>query len=279
MNIDRIVLTTFPGYFFTQILSLRSIQQYAAGFPIDIIIDNFDLAHWPNYANDCEQYIKENFPNLDITFYKFSDFNGMERVRTGGWFRQQLVKLYLDQFVPGERWLLVDADVVFGEPPKLDAISATVHPDADPINVGNRLYVANMLGTDKPWVVDESEFWCLSSVPFRPLERDLLTALRSHVEALHNTSLFELHLDLFAQDKLVAFDPESKTMVFSEFQLIEVFRHRYYHTPLPIGRCIASHFEHSSIKDWNTERNWFEDRMSVSNQNWQSLTEFGKHHV
>jgi hypothetical protein len=279
VNIDRIVLTTFPGYFFTQILSLRSIQQYAAGFPIDIIIDDFDLSNWPNYTNDCEQYVRENFPKLDITFYKFSNFAGMERVRTGGWFRQQLVKLYLDQFVPGDRWLLVDADVVFEEPPKLETLSATVHAHADPINVGNRLYVANMLGTDKPWVVNEHKFWCLSSVPFRPLQRDLLTSLRTHIETLHNTSLFELHLDLFAQNKLVAFDPESKTMVFSEFQLIEVFRHRYYHTPLPIGQYGPSRFSHSSIKDWNTKRNWFEERMPVSEMHWQSLTEFGKHHV
>ena len=279
MNIDRIVLTTFPGYFFTQILSLRSIQQYAAGFPIDIIIDDFDLLHWPNYTTECEQYIKENFPSLNITFYKFSDFAGMERVRTGGWFRQQLVKLYLDQFVPGERWLLVDADVVFGELPRLEKLSATVHPDADPINVGNRLYVANMLGTDKPWVVNEHEFWCLSSVPFRLLQRDLMANLRSHIENLHGKSLFEMHLELFEQSKLVAFDPEAKTMVMSEFQLIEVYRNRYYHTPMPIERCGASHFSHSSIKDWNTERKWFEERIPVSNQHWQSLTEFGKHHV
>jgi len=279
VNIDRIVLTTFPGYFFTQILSLRSIQQYAAGFPIDIIIDDFDLRHWPNYTTECEQYIKDNFPDLDITFYKFSDFVGMERVRTGGWFRQQLVKLHLDRFVPGERWLLVDADVVFVEDIRLNAVSATVTSTPDPINVGNRLYVKFMLGTDKPWVVNEDEFWCLSSVPFRLLTKDLLQGLREHIAKLHNTSLFDLHLDLFETNNLVAFDPESKTMVFSEFQLIEVFRHRYYHTPLPIGRCVASHFEHSSIKDWKTPRSLFEQQFAVPDRHWESLIEFGKHHV
>lgn len=216
---------------------------------------------------------------MDITFHRFSNFAGMERVRTGGWFRQQLVKLYLDQFVTGNRWLLVDADVVFTEDIRLDAISATVATTPDPINVGNRLYVEFMLGTDKPWVVNKDEYWCLSSVPFRPLSRDLLQNLRSHVEALHNKTLFELHLGLFETDKLVAFDPESKTMVFSEFQLIEVFRHRYYHEPLPIGKCVASNFDHSSIKDWNTARSLFEQHFTVDDQHWKSLTEFGKYHV
>ena len=97
MNIDRIVLTTFAGYYFSQILCLRSIQQHAAGIPIDIIIDDFDIQHWPSYVEDCQTYIKANFATADITFKKFSAFAGMEQVRTGGWFRQQLVKLYLSK--------------------------------------------------------------------------------------------------------------------------------------------------------------------------------------
>jgi len=279
VNIDRIVLTTFPGYFFSQIRCLRSTQQYAAGFPIDIIIDDFDIQHWPTYVNDCQLYITQCFPNLDITFHLFSDFAGQNRVKTGGWFRQQLVKLYLDQFVTGDRWLLVDADVVFTQDIRLDAVSATVSSTPDPITVGNRLYAEFMLGTDQPWVVNKDEYWCLSSVPFRLLQRDLLQGLRAHVESLHGQSLFDLHLDLFETARLVAFDPESQTMIMSEFQLIEVFRHRYYHTPLPIGRCVASNFEHSSIKDWNTEKSWFEQQLPVDEQHWKSLENFGKHHV
>jgi len=279
VNIDRIVLTTFAGYFFSQIRCLQSIQQYAAGFPIDIIIDDFGIQHWPSYPEDCKQYIRQLFPDIDITFHRFSDFAGLERVCTGGWFRQQLVKLYLDQFVSGDRWLLVDADVVFKEPIRIDAISATVSTDSDPINIGNRMYVADMLGTTEPWVVNKDEYWCMSSVPFRLLTRDLLTGLRAHIEQRHNKSVFEYHLELFEQDKLVAFDPYSNTMIMSEFQLIEVYRHRYYHTPLPIGRWVASNFEHSSVKDWNTSQHWFEKYMPVPEAQWQWLHNFGKHHV
>lgn len=279
MNIERIVLTTFAGYFYSQIRCLRSIQKYAAGFPIDIIIDDFDIQHWPSYVEDCRQYIKFNFPDTDITFHRFSDFPGMSRVRTGGWFRQQLVKLYLDKFVSGDKWLLVDADVEFCETVRIDKINATVSSEPDPINIGNRLYVEFMLDTDQPWVVNEHEYWCLSSVPFRYLQRDLITGLRERVETLHSKSLFDLHIDLFEQDKLVAFDPDSKTMIMSEFQLIEIYRSQYYHTPLPIRRYEASRFNHSSIKDWFQPRSSFEHDTVVTDKHWNQLQNFGKHHV
>ena len=278
MNIDRIVLTTFAGYYFSQILCLRSIQQYAAGFPIDIIVDDFDIQHWPTYPEDCEQYIRNNFPNLDITFHRFSDFAGMEQVRTGGWFRQQLVKLYLDRFVSGNRWLLVDADVVFLAPPNIDVVSAVVRYDFDPIGAGNRLYVEKMLACDQPWVVNENEYWCLSGVPFRLIQRDLLESLRVRVAQVNNDNLFYMHLKMFEDQSVVAFDIEGKTMIMSEFQLIEVFRHRYYHTSLPIIKHGASKFEHSSTKDWNFDRQYFETlNVLVSDQDWKHSQQFGAH--
>lgn len=278
MNIDRIVLTTFAGYYFSQILCLRSIQQYAAGFPIDIIVDDFDIQYWPTYPEDCEQYIRNNFPDLDITFHRFSDFAGMERVQTGGWFRQQLVKLYLDRFVTGDRWLLVDADVVFQEPPNLDIVSAVIRYDYDPIGAGNRLYIKKMLACDQPWVGNENEYWCLSGVPFRLLQRDLLESLRVKVAEVNSKELFNMHIEMFENQSLVAFDSAGKTMIMSEFQLIEIFRNKYYHTSLPIGKHAASGFEHSSIKDWNFSRHHFETLgVSVSDQDWIQSQLFGAH--
>jgi len=278
VNIDRIVLTTFPGYYFSQIFSLRSIQQYASGYPIDIIVDDFEIDYWPSYVQDCQQFIQTNFPYLDIVFHKFSDFPGMQRVQTGGWFRQQLVKLHLNNFVQGHNWLVVDADVEFLEPPCLDKISAMVRTQPDPIDIGNRLYVHHMLDCDQPWVVDEQQFWCLSTVPFRYIQTDLLQQLQHRVESVHHQSLFELHLSLFESNQLVAYDPQGQTMIMSEFQLIEIFRHRFYHTPLPIGQFCVSNFHHSSIKDWEFERDYFEQRnVVVSNREWELIQLFGKH--
>jgi hypothetical protein len=277
VNINRIVLTTFPGYFFTQILSLRSIQQHAAGFPIDIIIDDFELTHWPTYINDCKEYLEHCFPGNKFNYYLYSELPGIEKVKTGGWFRQQLIKLYLDQLVPGDRWLLVDADVIFKESPKINSVSAVIR-EGGPIDLGNRMYVQHMLATSQPWVVNETEFWCLSSVPFRLIERNLLSELRQHSEKLHGNFL-QHHVDLFETQQLVAFDPNSQTMIMSEFQLIEVFRNRYYCNPLPIGRSNASKFDHTSLKDWKFERSWFEQQLPVPDQYWNSSQTFGKYYV
>lgn len=280
MNVDRIVLTTFAGYYYTQILCLRSIQQYAAGFPVDIIIDDFDVEHWPSYPTDCEQYIQANFPDLDITFHRFSNFAGMEQVRTGGWFRQQLVKLFLDRFVTGNCWLLVDADVEFLETPKLNVVSAVVRYEPEPVDIGNRIYVQRMLDCDTPWVVDEHEYWCLSAVPFRLIQRDLLEQLRVKVANIHNDNIFYMHLKMFENNTLVAFDSDSKKMIMSEFQLIEIFRHRYYSDPLPIGLHVASKFEHSSKKDWEFDRSYFEQKnIQVNDREWSLSQTFGKHRV
>lgn len=277
---DRVVLTTFAGYFFNQILCLRSVQRWLPELPIDIIIDDFDIAHWPCYPQDCQEYIKQNFPTANIKFHRFSDFAGMQKVKTGGWFRQQLVKLYLDQFVSGNGWLLVDSDVVFEAAPKYDCVSATVPDQPTPIDHGNRAYVKHMLACDLPWVVNEQEFWCMSSVPFRYLTRDLLIGLRQHIESIHHQPTFDLHLDLFEQQALVAFDPQGQKMVMSEFQLIEVYRHRYSNEPLPIKKHGASAFLHTSQKDWEYDRAWFEQQhVTVSDQQWQLSQTFGKHRV
>jgi hypothetical protein len=279
VNIDRVVVTTFPGYFFTQVLSLRSIQQYAAGFPIDIVIDDFGLRHWPSYVQDCQQFLNHCFPDNNFTYYLYSQLPGIEKVQTGGWFRQQLIKMYLDQLVPGDRWLLVDADVTFLETPNIDAVSAVIR-GSNPIDCGNRMYVQHMLGTEQPWVNNETEFWCLSSVPFRLIERELIVNLRQHTTQLHNRDFLQHHLDLFETQQLVAFDPAGQTMVMSEFQLIEVFRHRYYHNPLPIRRFGSSKFDHSSNKDWKFQRSWFEQHnIDVPDHYWNSSQTFGNHHV
>lgn len=279
MEIDRVVITTFAGYYFSQILCLRSIQKCASGFPIDIIIDDFDIKHWPSYPQDCKKYVQDNFPDLDITFHQFSEFGGMDRVKTGGWFRQQLIKLYLDTFVAGNKWLLVDADVEFLEPPNLDIVSAVIR-NVDPIGAGNRLYVQQMLACEQPWIENQHEYWCVSGVPFRLLQRDLLEQLRKRISTVNHSDVFELHLDMFDKQSLVAFDSNGKKMVMSEFQLIEVFRNKYYHTPLIIKKHSASQHTHSSIKDWNRDRYYFSNQdVKVADQDWQLLQTFGMNHA
>jgi hypothetical protein len=278
MTIDRVVVTTFPGYFFSTVLCLQSVEKFVSGTAVDIIVDDFGLDQWPTYVADCQLYIQSQCPNLEIKFYQFSQIATVDQARAGGWFRQQLIKLHLDQILDTDHWLLIDADVVLQDCPDIGTVPTLPHPP-DPIGHGNRHYVKHMLRTDLPWlsIETETEFVCASGIPIRYLSRDLLTRLRSTVEQVHNKNFLELHLDLIAKQSIVAYDPGAAKMVMSEFQLIEYFRNRCYWQPLPL-RPGAPDFHHTSIKDWNLGRNHFAN-IAVPDQYWKKLLEFSDSYI
>jgi hypothetical protein len=215
---------------------------------------------------------------LEIKFYQFSQISTVDQARASGWFRQQLIKLHLDQILDTDHWLLIDADVVLQDCPDIGTVPTLPHPP-DPIGHGNRHYVKHMLRTDLPWlsIETETEFVCASGIPIRYLSRDLLTRLRSTVEQVHNKNFLELHLDLIAKQSIVAYDPDAAKMVMSEFQLIEYFRNRCYWQPLPL-RHGAPDFYHTSIKDWNLGRNHFAN-IAVPDQYWKKLLEFSDSYI
>lgn len=278
MKLDRVVLTTFPGYFFSTVLCLKSIQQHVPDVVIDIIVDDFELENWPDYVQDCQDYIGSQCPDQQIQFYRFSQIHNVNRARAGGWFRQQLIKLHLDQILDTDHWLLIDADVVLKESPdtfSVPTLPALPYPP-DSISIGNRHYVKYMLNTATPWldVESESEILCTSVIPIRYISRELLTQLRTRVEHIHNRNFLELHLDLIAQQHIVAFDADANKMVMSEFQLIEYFRNRCYWQPLPV-RQGAPDFSHTSIKDWNLPILHFSN-ISVPDVYWKKLLNFSQ---
>ena len=278
MKIDRVVITTFTGYFFITVLCLRSVKKYLSHLPVDIIIDDFDIANWPTYVADCKQYLVSEFPDLDLNFLLFSQLNNVDDANYGGWFRQQLIKLHLDQLIAGDNWLSVDADVIFKAYPDLSTIPVT-RTSADVIDTGNRLYVKYMLSVDYPFLGNDSDHLCASGVPFRWLSRDLLTQLRQHVEQIHRKNFLQLHLDLMKSGEIVAFDSAMQRMIMSEFQLIEVFRDQFRNDN-QIIKVGTSEFDHDSIKDWCRDRAWFESQnVSVDDRLWQLSQTVGQHYV
>lgn len=278
MKIDRVVVTTFTGYFFITVLCLRSIKKYLSHLPVDIIIDDFDLAYWPSYVDDCKKYIKQQFPDLNINFFVFSQLPHVDDAKHGGWFRQQLIKLHLDQIVQDNNWLLVDADVVFNDYPVIDTVPVK-RANPDSIDSGNRHYVKYMLSTERPYLGHSDQHLCASGVPFRYISRDLLQQLRQHVEKIHNKNFLQLHIDLMNARQIVAYDPDMQKMIMSEFQLIEVYRNQYTNDNLEIDLG-ASAFEHDSVKDWHRSRDWFEaHNVPVNDQHWQFSQAVGQHHV
>jgi hypothetical protein len=278
MKIDRVVVTTFPGYFFITVLCLRSVKKYLSHLPVDIIIDDFGLEHWPTYVDDCQQYLRSEFSDIDLNFVLFSQLSNVDDAQHGGWFRQQLIKLHLDQMVSGDHWLSVDADVIFKAYPNLNTIPVT-KTSADAIDCGNRLYVKYMLDIDQPFLGNDADHLCASGVPFRYLSRELLTHLRQHVEQVHCKNFLQLHLDLMNSGEIVAYDPDMQRMVMSEFQLIEVYRNQFRNDNLAI-KIGTSAFDHDSVKDWHRDRSWFESQgVAIIDQHWQLSQNFGQHHV
>jgi hypothetical protein len=278
MKIDRVVITTFTGYFFITVLCLRSVKKYLSHLPVDIIIDDYDLTHWPTYVDDCKQYLTDQFPDLNINFVLFSQLPQVDDARHGGWFRQQLIKLHLDQLISADNWLSVDADVVLKEYPLTNVIPVT-RTSADAIDHGNRLYVKYMLDIEKPFLGNSGDHLCASGVPFRWLSRDLLKNLRHRVEQIYNKNFLQLHIDLMKSGDIVAYDPDMQRMIMSEFQLIEVYRDQFSNDNFNI-KIGTSAFDHDSIKDWHRKRTWFESQgVPVSDQYWQLSQQVGQHHV
>jgi hypothetical protein len=276
MNLDRVVVTTFPGYFFSTALCLQSINTHIPDIPIDVVVDDFDLDQWPSYVDDCQQYLTQLFPNRSIEFYRFSQLEHVNRACAGGWFRQQLIKLHLDLLIPQNHWLLIDADVVLLDSPDLTTVPVMPHSPA-PIDFGNRSYVQRLLNTPRPWLGEEHEFLCASGIPVRYISRDLLIGLRQHVESVHCCNFLDLHLRGIASQDIVAFDPDGVKPVMSEFQLIEVYRNQYHTHPIPLRRG-ANNFLHTSIKDWNLPKGHFAS-VPVPDQFWNNVLDFSSSYI
>lgn len=275
--IDRVVVTVFPGYCFMSVLCIRSVLEHVPTTPITVIIDDFDLESWPNFVSNYQDFLSQQFCDVDIEFCCYSQLDKIDHANMGGWFRQQLVKLYVDQFVDEDNILLVDADVILQQPPKLDTVPAGSWPYT-PISAGFNLYVAYMLNRE-PWLGTKEQNLSTSWVPVRYVSRQLIQALRRHVEHMHGKDFLDLHIDLMIEKKIVAYDPQGQTMIMSEFELLEVFRKHIWHESLPFSEGAAP-FYHTSEKDWQKDIGWFESRnVTVPRSLWESMIRFGSNPV
>jgi hypothetical protein len=290
MNFDSYAITTWPGYFFQTALCIRSIIKHFPSRPIHIIVDtNHSNGHpiaspWPNFESDLKQYIQQqNLQLPEIVWHTVNEVPSIDQSNVG-WWRQQLVKMCLDQYLPGDSWLVVDADIIFNGYPDFDKVPVIVDHlyarENDPITVGNRMYVKHMLGSDHR-ITYNGYPACCSGVPFRQLNRLLLTQMRAHVENLHQIDFVKLHVDLCSRGKIVGYDPECKSMVMSEFELIEIYRKYFTDHPLPIHLVPGTHtytleirnagvYRHSSLKDWTLGKDWLQEQgLQISDDHWQ----------
>ena len=293
MNFDCYAITTWPGYCFQTALCIRSILEHFPLRPIHIIVDTEHhtgypvTTPWPDFESDLKQYIADQHFKADIVWHTVGQVPAINQCPVG-WWRQQLVKLCLDQYLPGDSWLIIDADIIFDQPLTFDQVPVKVDRhralETDSITLGNRLYVKYLLGTDVNSITCNNLPACASAVPFRQLDRKLLIDLRNHVEQIHQQDFVEMHIKMFESQQIVGYDPKCQSMVMSEFELVEVYRHMT--NPLPFRAVHWDHtftiectgdyrFRHSSLSDWAIGREWLQaQHLQISDALWQKSKQF-----
>lgn len=274
---------TFPGHFFQTALCIQNLLLH---YPectdrITVIADDVQCEPWAGYVSDLRHYLGSCYPVVPV-----SALPQISRC-VAGWWRQQLVKLTIDQILPGTQWFVVDGDVIFRSRCDVqDCVPISRRYDATSrwsqmcIN-----YVRGALGTNQGIMYDQDQPVTTSPVPFRHLDRDLLQALRGHVESRFNSDFVDLHLGWFQDQTIVAdIDPPTR-WVMSEWELIECFRQMVlgqrlpyhelgsgYQTDVDLDNADHSNgiFLHSYQRDTVIGRTWFRDQgVAVPDPIWQ----------
>lgn len=292
MNIDCYVVTTWPGHCFQTALCLRSIVKHLPTRPIHIVVDtNYHndspiQTPWPTFESDIKQYIQNQGIPAQFKWHRVSDVPCIDQCSAVPW-RQQLVRLCLDQYIPEESWVWIGADIIFADALNFDYIPVVYGTNQiATVSLGVKQYVKHLLHSDHDHIVFRNVPVCAESIPLRLMNRTLLTNLRSHVENLHGKDFVQLHLDWFASHQIVASDPHGMAMNMCDLTLLEVYRQYLSDQAVavrPIGRAHTfslQSFEriqirHSGLTDWAVGRTWLEaQHLKISHKLWQSSAEF-----
>lgn len=276
---------TFPGHFFMTALCIRSIAQY---FPdtveISVVYDDLGPWTWQDLDQDLRIYYQRQVPDLDIKSIPFSAWGHHISRVSAGWWRQQLIKMSIDQHIQHDEWLVVDGDIVFESAvPVADIVPVhCLYDGLDPISRMAERYTDTLLALQGSRVKRHGGRHCItSSIPFRCLDRDLLVSMRQHVATVWHTDFLALHADLLEQQRIVAWDATGESMVLHEWDLIESWRAHVrpqsreireigsgYHV---FANVVPGHetYRHSSLRDHAVGRAWLEYRgLDIPNDLW-----------
>ena len=277
-------MLTYPGHLLMTALCLRSIRKHYPDIgKIYVLYD--DLAPTRlDYATTCADLYSP------AELVPYSRLTGIQACDVG-WWRAQLIKLHVDLLLPGDRWFVVDGDVIFDEP--CDVVNVTPYsPWVDErdcmIDQMVDRYINHMLGVSAGRVtVADYPLIITSIIPFRWLDREQLTSLRSHVCAVTGqTSMLDYHCDLFRSQGIVGYMPEGDRMVMHEWDLIEAWNHlhrpgRYRLVMTGSGYQIdqvtndfqSPRFRHNSMRDREIGRGWFEAQdIAITDDLWAKIS-------
>lgn len=284
------VILTFPGHFFQTALTVRSLRTWYPEIQRwSMVLDDVQRDPWWDYAHDVERYLDRLFPDIKFDFYRNSDREPVTRC-VAGWWRQQLVKLTLDEILPDDAWFVVDGDVIFCSRCEVrDLLPVTRHAD---ITSGfaqmSANYVSRLLAVDHGYIQWDGRRVGTNPVPFRYLDRALLQGLRDHVESRFDKSFMELHLGWFLDQTIVAHIEPPDRMVMTEWELIEAYRRYVLGTQLPLVNAGSGYgldhidltmpgdhvYVHAYRRDTEVDLGWWQQHLDIPLSYWDQATEW-----
>lgn len=260
----KVAVLTYPGHFFLTQLCVRCLARWDlySTAELTILYDDLDLDTWVDFAQD----LRQTFPRTQ--FVAYSSLPNIHKVQVG-WWRQQLVKLHVDQMLPGDQWFLVDGDVLFDS-----AIDPRVIPvsryRSDDVAIMMANYVRDMLGIDQPYITVDRVPCVTSAIPWRLVDRELLQKLRCHVQHRYPGEVVDVHAAWFQDQTIVAGWPAPTKWIMSEWELIENYRFHVMGTDWPLSVLggydydtdlqTVSTFRHGFVKDQELGTEWFQQQ-------------------
>lgn len=221
---DAIAIINYPGHFVSTLGTIKNfleITHWRA--PIYIFVDDQgpQWEAWENYLEDLDSAVKTNFGNLDVNYVKFSEF-GFPYI-WDGWLRQQLVKLNLEKFLPGDLWYVTDGDVRLARIPGPNEIPynfASTHNTL--INAQQHTYITYMLGDVNSLCIAEQVY--THHVPCRWVTRNDLEELKFYVSKRLGNDFNIEHFNLMREERIIGYGPTPEHLSMTEWDLLEIWR-------------------------------------------------------
>ena len=223
---DAVALINYPGHFLSTLGTIKNFHEITHWrAPWYIFVDDLgnQWEDWEdNYLDDLKNAVDKNFPDLNPTYVLFSDFKFP--MIYDGWLRQQLVKLNLDQFLPGDIWYVTDGDVVCERLIGANEIPFNYqNTHGSLINAQQKAYIKQMLGTDQCLQINNEEVFT-HHIPVRWVTRDDLHNLNRHVSTVNKNGMNQLHFNLMREERILGLGDTEQHMSMTEWDLIETWR-------------------------------------------------------
>jgi len=290
----HVVVLSYPGHFHQTQMSVKSLMKfYPETQKITFVLDDIQTDTWPSYVDD---HVLAMSSWLTIPFEVLRT-SQMQHIRQCfiGWWRQQLIKLTLDQLVSGDEWFVVDGDTIFQTRSDIKQsvpVSFRYQPSQN-YSILSCNYVKTLLGISQGNLTCRGTAVGTNPIPFRWLTKELLAGLRSHVESRLGQEFVALHLAWFRNQTIVnEWNPPTK-LAMSEWELIECYRRFVLDIKLPFAEVGSGYplytdlaslvqkqhvFLHPYLDDAKIDLVWLQQNLDVDQRTWTHALEWHQYY-